>query len=142
MSNTPEIFRGAPREWTTYLTVVKSDSLKYKYLVKAENVWGAKDFICKYLSCPASAVVSVAVHYPSLTIYQVKRIHEAKGGKYFFSRQTLRFFGQRLSDFSVVKDGEGGYIVAAPIKRHGVNTGHWTKQSFNPNTGEFNSIKE
>lgn len=138
--NTQEIFRGAPRAWTTYQATIKSDQGKFKKCVKAESVWDARSFMCKCLNCPAHAVTDVAVHYPSLTIYQVKTLHERAGGK-FFDRSHMKAHGQRLKDFSVVKDGKGGYLVTAPIKKWGVNTGNFTKQSFNPQTGELNGIK-
>jgi hypothetical protein len=33
---------------------------------------------------------------------------------YFFSRETLRFFGQRMSSFRVWKGKSGAFYVAAP----------------------------
>ena len=91
------------------------------------------------LGVPES-LIRVKEHYPSLTIYEVKRLHERAGGK-FFDRSHMKAHGQRLKDFSVVKDGKGGYLVTAPIKKWGVNTGHFTKQTFNPNTGELNGTR-
>lgn len=52
-----------------------------------------------------------------MTIYQIKR--EAVNGEYYFSRETLKFFGQKLSDFKVRKIGQGVYFIYAPAKRGG-----------------------
>lgn len=140
MSNIPEIGVGSPREWTTYQATIKSDQDKFKRCVKARDAMDAENLVCLALKCPQSAILEVKVYYPRLTIYEVKTLHERAGGK-FFDRSHMKAHGQRLKDFSVVKDGKGGYLVTAPIKKWGVNTGHFTKQTFNPNTGELNGTR-
>jgi hypothetical protein len=52
-----------------------------------------------------------------MNIYQIKRLVLANDpdNRYFFSRDTLRFFGQTLRSFRVNKIGEN-YRITAPMK--------------------------
>ena len=75
-----------------------------------------------------------------MTIYEIKRRVEAgaTGNLYFFSRDTMKFFGQTLKDFSVAKLEEGKYLIIALIKSHGkVVPGVSTKRIFNANTNKL-----
>jgi hypothetical protein len=46
-----------------------------------------------------------------MTIYEIKR--RIEGDSYYFSRSTLKFFGQTLKDFSVRKF-EDKFLISAP----------------------------
>jgi len=70
-----------------------------------------------------------------MTISEVKRRTETTV-PYFFSRDTLRFFGQTMRDFSLRKQGDGRYRVSAPIRYDGKIVGE-TVRYFNPDTNEL-----
>ena len=65
-----------------------------------------------------------------LTIYDIKRL-TAETSPYFFSRNTMRFFRQRLSDFKVYKQDDGRYKIIAPMP-----CGNTTR-FFNPKNNEL-----
>lgn len=75
-----------------------------------------------------------------LTIYDIKR-RTAETSPYFFSSKTMKFFGQRLSDFSVYKRTDGKYDVVAPSYQNGKLMGY-TKRVFNPKTNELEFPEE
>ena len=74
-----------------------------------------------------------------MDIYEIKRL-TSKTEPYFFSRKTMKFFGQTLKDFKVKKQSDGRYLIKAPcynIKitylENTYKTGyHITKRYFNP----------
>lgn len=47
-----------------------------------------------------------------LTIYDIKRL-TADTAPYFFTKDTMRFFMQRLSDFKVYQQTDGRYKIIA-----------------------------
>ncbi len=53
-----------------------------------------------------------------MTIYKIKRLISDKK-PHFFSRSTLKFFGQTLRDFKVTKINETQYRVIAPVLLNG-----------------------
>tara|TARA_R110002110_G_scaffold8815_1_gene43927 strand:+ start:92 stop:328 length:237 start_codon:yes stop_codon:yes gene_type:complete len=48
-----------------------------------------------------------------MTIYEIKRLTK-DSAPYFFSKDTLRFFGQTLKDFKVYKQKDGRFKIIAP----------------------------
>ena len=66
-----------------------------------------------------------------LTIHDIKsRVEET--GSCFFSRETLKFFGQRVKDFKVHKCTDGRYFIYAP-RKHGGDTCRY----YNPATNKL-----
>jgi len=66
-----------------------------------------------------------------MTISEIKR-RTAETSPYFFSRDTLRFFGQTMRSYSIRKQSDGRYLITAPIvdyRGHNMGT---TKRYFNP----------
>jgi hypothetical protein len=53
-----------------------------------------------------------------MTISQIKKL-TAETEPYYFARKTMRWWGQRMSDFRVSKCEDGRYLVQAPSK-HGM----------------------
>jgi hypothetical protein len=51
----------------------------------------------------------------SLTIYDIKRLTE-NTSPYYFTRKTLKFFGQTLRSFSVKKQSDGRIKISAPMR--------------------------
>ncbi len=49
-----------------------------------------------------------------MTIYEIKK-RTKKTAPYFFSSDTLRFNGQKLTDFKVEKEADGRYKISAPV---------------------------
>lgn len=52
------------------------------------------------------------------TIYEIKRMTFEKK-PYFFDRNTMRFYGQRLSDFKVKRSPKGKIFIYARIPEAG-----------------------
>ncbi len=71
-----------------------------------------------------------------MTIHEIKRLTQ-ETNPYYFDRQTMRFFGQRLRDFRVQKQPDGRYRISAPITdRDGRNMGE-SVRFFNPANNEL-----
>ena len=75
-----------------------------------------------------------------MTMYEIKQ-RTQETAPYFFSKQTMKFFGQTLKDFRVYKQKDGKYLV---IAESGGNWQykHYTKRLFNPETNELELITE
>lgn len=65
------------------------------------------------------------------TIYEIKRA-TAETSPYFFSRKTLKFFGQTMKSFKVTRCDDGRFLIYAPTK-----TGGYTRRFFNPETNKL-----
>lgn len=63
-----------------------------------------------------------------MDIYEIKR-RTLKTAPYFFSRDTLKFFGQRMRDFKVAKLNEYEYFISAPSYSYDYKTGQKIKMS-------------
>lgn len=71
-----------------------------------------------------------------MNIYEIKE-RSAKTSPYFFSRDSLKFFGQTMKSFSVQKCADGRYQISAPMRdRDGRNMGT-TIRYFNPINNEL-----
>ena len=70
-----------------------------------------------------------------MTIYEIKRLTE-ETAPYFFSKDTLRFFGQTLRSFSVKKQEDGRFKLSAPSGDNW-NGDHETVRYFNPENNEL-----
>ena len=71
------------------------------------------------------------------TIYDIKRLSEAKA-PYFFVSKTLKFFGQTMRSFKVYKQPDGRYLITAPMfdRFTGKQVGTTTRY-FNPITNDL-----
>ena len=72
-----------------------------------------------------------------MTIYEIKR-RTQKTSPYFFSKETLRFFGQTLKSFHVYKQG-GKYLIIAESGNPWQGK-YYTKRLFNPETNELEMV--
>ncbi len=72
------------------------------------------------------------------TIYEIAEL-TSKTSPYFFSKKTLKFFGQRMSSFKVYKQDDGRYLITAPMIKGGKRVGA-TEKYFNPNTNELERV--
>ena len=78
-----------------------------------------------------------------MTIYEIKRRLEDSAPQ-FFSRETLKFFGQTMKDFRVYKQEDGKFLLTAPIRQRTRFSGSeiWattgqTRRIFNPETNKL-----
>jgi len=78
-----------------------------------------------------------------MTIYEIKRRIE-DSAPHYFSRQTMKFFGQTMKDFRVYKQKDGKFLIVAPIrqKTRFSGSGIWatigeTRRLFNPETNRL-----
>jgi hypothetical protein len=78
-----------------------------------------------------------------MTIYEIKRRLEDTAPQYF-SRETMKFFGQTMKDFKVSKQKDGMFLITAPIRDRcrafgsdvWATTGQ-TRRIFNPETNKL-----
>lgn len=70
-----------------------------------------------------------------MTIYKIKRLISDKK-PHFFSRSTLKFFGQTLKDFKVTKINETQYRISAPVLLNGKKISE-TKRIFDTTLNDF-----
>ena len=70
-----------------------------------------------------------------MTIYEIKDLTK-ETAPYFFSRDTMRFFGQTLRSFRVVKQADGRFKVSAPSGDNW-DYQHKTVRYFNPVNNEL-----
>jgi hypothetical protein len=75
-----------------------------------------------------------------MTIYEIKE-RTKETSPYFFSKDTMRFFGQTMRSFSVIKQADGKYLITAKSGKQWTET-HYTKRLFNPLTNELEYIPE
>jgi hypothetical protein len=73
-----------------------------------------------------------------MTIYEIKRKVD-ENGSYYFSRKTMKCFGQTLKDFKVKKEGEKFRITAPVRDRSGKHQGY-SERLFNPITNKLELI--
>lgn len=71
-----------------------------------------------------------------MTIYEVKQ-KTKKTAPYFFSKNTMRFFGQTLKDFKVYKQEDGRFKIIAPIRILPKVKNDFTIRFFNPLNNEL-----
>jgi len=78
-----------------------------------------------------------------MTIYEIKTRLEETAPKYF-SRETMKFFGQTMKDFRVYKQKDGKFLLTAPIRQRTRFSGSeiWatigqTRRIFNPETNRL-----
>jgi len=78
-----------------------------------------------------------------MTIYEIKTRLEETAPKYF-SRETMKFFGQTMKDFRVYKQKDGKFLLTAPIRQRTRFSGSeiWatigqTRKIFNPETNRL-----
>jgi hypothetical protein len=60
---------------------------------------------------------------------------------YFFSKATLKFFGQTKSSFKVYNEENGKYLISAPMKVNGRIIGY-TQRHYNPATKKLETVKD
>ena len=70
-----------------------------------------------------------------MTIYEIKR-RTASTSPHYFSRRTMKFFGQTLRSFRVYKQPDGRYMIKAPTMDRGVQRGYSVRY-FNPSNNEL-----
>ena len=78
-----------------------------------------------------------------MTIYEIKRRLEDTAPQ-FFSRESMKFFGQTMKDFRVYKQKDGKFLMVAPIRERTRFSGSeiWattgqTRRIFNPTTNRL-----
>lgn len=110
------------------LVTVKNDNGKAILSVYADSLEQARQKVITAENCPQCAILSVKV--APYTIYDIKHAIQ-QDAPYFFSRNTMRFFGQTLKDFSVTRYGNDKFYISAR-QQHGK-----TERYFNPFTGKL-----
>lgn len=71
-----------------------------------------------------------------MTIYEIKEATK-ETSPYFFSRNTLRFFGQTMKSFKVAKQEDGRFKITAIMKNpNGCSVGE-TVRFYNPTNHEL-----
>jgi len=107
---------------------LRTDKNTVKISTFASSMDEAINKVLEAEKAPKSAIIYARV--APFSIYDIKRWVEDKGS-YFFTRKTMRFFRQTLSDFSVKRYGDDKFYICAPMP-HGK-----TERIFNPFTNEL-----
>ena len=76
-----------------------------------------------------------------MTIYEIKRIYEAKTSGFYFTRDTMKFFHQTLKDFRVKKIDAEHYHISAPMRDNSGKHVGMSERIFNVTTGELETVK-
>ncbi len=118
---------------TKIIVKLKSDNGAIKVTTYAASIEAAKEIVCSQQNAPKEAIVYAKV--APVSIYDIKRLSESSA-PYFFTRKTLKFFKQKMSDFSVNRFGDDKFIISAPMP-YGL-----TQRIFNPFTNELNQISK
>lgn len=71
-----------------------------------------------------------------MTIQEIKKRTQITSPLYF-SRNTMKFFGQTLKDFTVTEQPDGRFMMCAPIRADGRRISCHTVRFFNPKTNEL-----
>lgn len=77
-----------------------------------------------------------------MTIGEIKE-RTKETNPYYFSRETLKFFNQKMSSFSVTKrrqKGIDGYLISAPSRWDGRLMGY-SRRFFNPITNDLEDVE-
>ena len=72
----------------------------------------------------------------TMTIHEIRRRTE-ETEPYFFSAKTLRFFGQKMSDFRVRQQADGRYYICAIMRDPNGNKVGLTQRYYNPITNKL-----
>lgn len=113
-----------------FIATLQHDGGKSKIYVWATDKSEAIKNICKIENCPEDAILKIYIQKPTISEIKERTFASAP---YFFSRSTMRFFGQRMKDFKVYREGENFRIYAA--NKQGV-----TERIFNPFTNKLEFI--
>tara|TARA_R110000851_G_scaffold301587_1_gene458203 strand:- start:389 stop:610 length:222 start_codon:yes stop_codon:yes gene_type:complete len=70
-----------------------------------------------------------------MTIYEIKRLSK-ETAPYFFSRDSMKFFGQTLKDFEVKKQADGRFMITAESGDNWSGK-HLTIRFFNPENNKL-----
>jgi hypothetical protein len=71
-----------------------------------------------------------------MNIYDIKNL-TSETAPYFFTKETMKFFGQTMRSFKIKKQLDGRYKIEAPMKnRDGEKIGSTTRY-FNPINNEL-----
>lgn len=105
----------------------RANPLTLKKIKQIEEKFDAKKFkeLGKHLRNPSR-------DKRKITIYDIK-YRTKETSPYFFDKETLNFFGQKLSDFKLEPMPDGRFLIHAPT-----NKGHETRRIFDP---KDNSLK-
>lgn len=92
-----------------------------------------------------TSTAAAVARLPRLSIYEIKRRYQEAAkergtGGYWFDRETMRFFGQTLRAFKVVRNFERGtYTITAPSYDRGRYMGT-TCAEFDPKAGTIRPV--
>ena len=75
-----------------------------------------------------------AVQGKKWTLAEIRAANE-NAGHFFFSRDTMRFFGDTMRSFSVRHVDGRVYVVRVAPTKHKTGLGDW--REFNPDTGDI-----
>jgi len=110
---------------------LKHDNGTQKISVWATSIENAIETVLKAENAPKISVIYAKV--APLKINDIKRL-SAENAPYFFARSTMRYFKQKMSDFSVTRKGDSEFYIFArsPFGK--------TERVFNPFTGDLKFI--
>ena len=114
------------------IVTLKHDKGTVKISTFAPDIDSAISKVLEAEKAPKTAVKSAKV--APVTIYEIK-YQTKETAPYFFTRQEMKFFRQKMTDFSVKRYGNDKFIIEAP-RPYGK-----TVRIFNPFTRELEFLK-
>lgn len=113
------------------IVTLKHDKGTVKIATFAASIDDAINNVLKVEKAPKTAVKSAKVS--PVTIYDIK-YQTQETAPHFFTRKSMKFFNQKMSDFSVKRYGNDKFIIEAK-RPYGKTT-----RVFNPFTRELEHI--
>ena len=74
-----------------------------------------------------------------MTISEIKN-RTQETSPYFFSRESMKFFGQTMRDFKVYKQNDGRYLITAAMRDNSGKVVGKTERLFNPLNNELERV--
>jgi len=89
-------------------------------------------------SIPTHTTNNLSLHLKQLTmnIYQIQELTR-KTAPYFFSKDSMKFFGQTMSRFRIKKQTDGRFLISQPMKDRNGKVMGYTERYFNPINNEL-----
>jgi hypothetical protein len=116
---------------TKVIIKLSHDTGAAKISTYATSIDEAIKKVCEAENAPKQAVIYAKV--APITIYDIKRLTQETSPN-FFARKEMRFFKQKLSDFSVTRKGDDKFLISAP-RPFGK-----TERLFNPFTNKLEFV--
>ena len=74
--------------------------------------------------------------HKAMNIYQIEELTK-KTSPYFFSKSSMKFFGQTMSKFRIKQQTDGRWLISQAMKNNKREVVGYTERYFNPKNNEL-----